>query len=274
MLPALFSIGALLAVQGLASLLLSRRLFLQFSAVAQLGAFGLFMAVYFAEPSLGIHGQCPCRSPIRWMLASSPVFWLLGLLNELNGTLPPELNWLALRAWIGCAAVAVWASASLWLCYVRTMKKTVEQPDLVPGAGGFHVRPWMSGLRLAILLFSVRSLLRSRQHRVVSAFYASLVLAFALSCRHLTVCDVGTLPADYLISTFMMMTLSVFGLRMVCRMPFAQCQLDAAPDATTPGGEILRRDPHSLSVACGGAGPADGVSAGRALHHLSWPLLI
>jgi hypothetical protein len=214
-----FLYGALLTVQGLASLLLSRRLFLQFSALGQLGSFALFMAVYFAEPTLDSRELLDPAN--RWMLASSPVFWFFGLLDQLNGTLPPELNWLAERAWIGCASVVVGASASLWLCYVRTMKQTVEQPDLVPGAGGFHVRPWMSGLRTAILLFSLRSLLRSRQHRVVSAFYASLVAAFALSCLHLRGSDHGTLPADYLISTFMMMTLSVFGLRSVYSLPIS-----------------------------------------------------
>lgn len=219
----LFLYGAVLALQGIAALLLPRRLFLQFSAIAQLAAFALFMAVYFLEPSLGSRDQLldPANQNL---LAASPVYWFLALLNQLNGTLPVEFTWLAERAWTGLALVLLCASAALVLCYVRTMKKIVDEPDLVPRAGGLHWAPRLGGsLRTAILSFSLRSLVRSRQHRVVFAFYWSIALAIALGCLRGEMADTttGALPSDFLISTFLIMTIAVFGLRNVCALPIS-----------------------------------------------------
>ncbi|HEY6490780.1 MAG TPA: hypothetical protein VIY99_16760 [Terracidiphilus sp.] len=219
----LFLYGAVLALQGIAALLLPRKMFLRFSAIAQLAAFALFMAVYFLEPSLSSRAQLldPANHAL---LASSPVYWFLALLNQLNGTLPAEFMWLAQRAWIGLAMVLLGAGTALVLCYVRTMKKTVEEPDLVPGAGGLHWAPRLGGsLRTAILYFSLRSLVRSRQHRVVLAFYWSVVLAIALSCFRSEIAEPtpGAIPSGYLISTFLIMTIAVFGLRNVCALPIS-----------------------------------------------------
>jgi len=218
-----FLFAAVLAFQGFAALLLSRRKFLQVSAVAQLLAFALFMSVYFLEPSLGLRGQLVDPAN-RALLTWSPVYWFLGLLNQLNGTLPRELTWLAVRAWIGLAVALASAAAALLLCYLRTMKKTVEEPDLVPGAGGLHWTPGFgNSLRSAVLNFSVRSLIRSRQHRVLFAFYWSIAMAIALSCvrTELSGEAPGAMTVDYLTSTFMIMTIAVFGLRNVCALPIS-----------------------------------------------------
>ncbi|MGA7109518.1 MAG: hypothetical protein WBY75_17350, partial [Terracidiphilus sp.] len=266
-----FLFGAVLAFQGFAALLLSRRKFLQVSAVAQLLAFALFMAVYFLEPSLGLRGQLvdPAnRSLLTW----SPVYWFLGLLNQLNGTLPRELTWLAVRAWIGLAAALASAAAALLLCYLRTMKKTVEEPDLVPGAGGLHWTPRFGNcLRSAVLNFSVRSLIRSRQHRVLFAFYWSIALAIALSCvrTELSSKAPGAMTVDYLTSTFMIMTIAVFGLRNVCALPISlsanwvlrvtQLRPTRAYLAATRGVLLLL-----------GAGPALTLSVLLALRYRPW----
>jgi hypothetical protein len=218
----LFLYCAVLAMQGIAALALPRRLFLQVSAFAQVAAFALFMTVYFLEPSLG--GRQLLDPNHHQLLASSPVYWFFALLNQLNGTLPAELTWLALRAWMSLATVLTGAGGALALCYLRTMKKTVEEPDLVPGARGLHWRPSLGGsLRTAIVYFSLRSLLRSRQHRVVLAFYWSLALAIALSCLRSEMAPraAGAIPSDFLISSFLIMTLTVFGLRNVCALPIS-----------------------------------------------------
>jgi hypothetical protein len=112
----------------------------------------------------------------------------------------------------------------LLLCYLRTMKKTVEEPDLVPGARGWHWTPrFGSALQTAIVLFSLRSLTRSRQHRVIFAFYLAGVLGFALSCVRSALSTTAHRPlnADFLIATFMMMTLAVAGLRSVFSLPIS-----------------------------------------------------
>ncbi len=176
-----FLYGSVLAVQGFSALLLPRRIFLRLSAMLQLVAFGLFLGVYFLEPSVITPGLF--SSPQNhWLLAYFPTYWFFALFNQLNGTLPAQQDWLAIRAWIGLAIVLCAAATSLLLCYLRTMKKTVEQPDLVPGARGSHWSPRFGGaLQTAIVLFSFRSLARSRQHRVIYAFYLSIVFAIALS---------------------------------------------------------------------------------------------
>src|SRR5579872_2341568 len=218
-----FLYGSVLTLQGVAALVLPRKLFLRFSAAAQLAGFALIMAVYFLEPTLS--GPAEFADPANHsLLVWSPVYWFAALLNQVNGTLPEEWNWLAGRAWIGLGIATTGAIATLMLCYRRTMKKTVEEPDLVPGAAGLHWAPRIGGsLRTAILYFSGRSLLRSRHHRVVFAFYWSLALAMALSCLRgeMTAVPRGEISADFLISSFVIMAIAVFGLRNVCALPIS-----------------------------------------------------
>jgi len=218
-----FLYGAVLTIQGLTALVLPRKIFLRLSAALQLCAFATFLGVYFLEPSLTTHADFD-NPANRWLLASSPVFWFLALLNQLNGSLPAQLNWLAERAGIALALAICGALTSLLLSYLKTMKKTAEQPDLVPGAGGLHWAPRFGGpLTTAIVTFCLRSLARSRQHRVVFAFYLSIVFAIALSwLRHeITAPALEPIPTDFLISTFLMMTFGVFGLRGVFTLPIS-----------------------------------------------------
>lgn len=219
----IFLSGSVLAIQGLAALLLPRRLFLQFSAIAQLAAFATFMTVYFLEPDLRSYAQLVDPAN-HWLLVISPVYWYAGLLNQLNGTLPAELSWLAMRAWVGLVLALACSIAALALCYLRTMKKSVEEPDLVPGAGGLHWTPPLgSSLHTAILYFSIRSLMRSRQHRVAFVFYWSLSLAIGLDCLSGEMGEgaTRTVSSSFLISTLLIMTLAVLGLRNVCALPIS-----------------------------------------------------
>ena len=104
------------------------------------------------------------------------------------------------------------------------MKKTVEEPDLVPGARGWHWTPRVgNALQTAIVLFSLRSLTRSRQHRVIFAFYLAGVLGFALSSLRTALSTTAQRPlsADFLVATFMMMTLPVAGLRSIFSLPIS-----------------------------------------------------
>lgn len=212
---------SVLTIQGITALLLPRRIFLRLSAILQLVAFGLFLAVYFLQPSITAPATMAAREN-QWLLAWSPSYWFFALFRQLNGTLPAEYTWLAVRAWMGLAIAVCAAAGSLVLCYMRTMKKTIEQPDLVPGAGGLHWIPSFGGsLQVAIALFSIRSLTRSRQHRVAFSFYLAFVFGIALSLLR----DQWSAPASsevtvgLLMSTFMMMTFAVFGLRSVFALP-------------------------------------------------------
>jgi hypothetical protein len=218
-----FIYGSVLAVQGVTALLLPRWLFLRLSAVLQLGAFGLFLGTYFFQPFLTTPAAMSAMENHR-LLNWLPSFWFFALFNQLKGSLPTALDWLAWRAWIGLGVVVCAASASLLLCYVRTMKKTVEEPDLAPGRGGWHWAPrFGSSLQTAIVLFSFRSLTRSKHHRVVFAFYLSLVFALALYCMKeaLAAATPRPLTSDFLMYSFWMMCLAVAGLRGVFSLPIS-----------------------------------------------------
>lgn len=211
--------GSVLTVQGITALLLPRRLFLQVSAVLQLAAYAVVLGGYFLLPSLPSWADAP--SP-RAIAAWSPLCWLTAVLNQLNGTLPAGAAWMTLRAWVALALAVTGALASLALCYLRTMKRTVEEPDLVPGARGLHWTPRLgTSLHTAIVLFCFRSLTRSRQHRVIFAFYLSIVFAIALSWARSEFANPvpAPLPTEFLMSTIVIMVFAVFGLRAVFSLP-------------------------------------------------------
>jgi len=214
---------AVLTIQGFTALLRPRRIFLSLSAVLQLGAYGLFLGAFFLLPTFTNLAQWADPRNQR-ILALSPPYWFWALFNQLNGSLPPGLTWLAHRAWTGLGLAASGAVASLILCFLRTMKKTVEEPDLVPRARGLHWTPrFGSPLQTATVLFSFRSITRSRQHRVVLAFYLSIVFAIALSLVRSELSAPGPrhLAPNFLASTIAMMALAVIGLRNVFPLPIS-----------------------------------------------------
>lgn len=212
-----------LAVQGFTALLLPRGLFLRLSALLQLAAFGLFLGVFFLQPTIETSAAMVAgenHSPLIWL----PSFWFFALFNQLNGSLPQALAWLAWRAWIGLAIVVSAAAASLLFCYLRTLQKTIEEPDLVPASGGLHrTLRFGASLQTAILLFAFRSLVRSRQHRVIFAFYLAGVFALALSSIKGALSTAGPRPLtmDFLMPTFVMMSLAVVGLRSIFSLPIS-----------------------------------------------------
>ena len=212
-----------LSVQGFTALLIPRRGFLALSAFLQIVAFGLVLGVYFLQPSItSVAGITAPEN--HWLLIWSPSFWFFALFNELNGSLPSQLHWLAARAWTGLLLVVLGATVSLFLCYLRTMKKTVEEPDLIPNPRGLHWTPrFGNALQTAIVLFSLRSLVRSRQHRLAFAFYLAVISSIALSWLHMELSSPRpmTMSADFMTSTFVMIGFAVFGLRSVFSLPIS-----------------------------------------------------
>ena len=219
-----FLYGSVLTFQGLAALLLPRKLFLRVSAILQVAALALFLSVYFLQGTITSLGALAAPQN-HWLLASSPSFWFFALFNQMRGTLPSNLVWLANRGWAGLAISVTGAVGSMLLCYLRNMRKTVEQPDLMPGSRSSHWKlPLSSGLQTAVLQFSIRSLTRSRQHRVVLAFYLGVGLAIALLCvKHegSLILYPRTLSPGFLVATFAMMSFAVIGLRSVYALPIS-----------------------------------------------------
>jgi CubicO group peptidase (beta-lactamase class C family) len=255
---------SVLGVQGLAAQLLPRRLFLRVSAFLQLAAFCLFVSVYFLQPVFGGIDSLMARETRR-LLPWLPSYWFLGLFHNLNGSMHPALAPLARRAWMGLAIVGCGTAVAYTLSYLRTLRKIVEEPDIMPGSRGVSWLPRFGNrVQTAIGQFSVRTLVRSRQHRVILAFY--LGIGFALTIFLIKApATKAQLPDAFatdpwreantslLAASIVMMTLAVVGTRVVFAIP-----LDLRANwifriaGVRPGPEILaasRRALLLLSVA-------------------------
>jgi hypothetical protein len=216
-----FVYGAVLALQGLMALALPRKMFLRLSAALQLAAFAWFVASYFLEPGL---------AGVDWLKAAAargglngwPSYWFFGMELQIAGHMPSEMRGLAMRAWVGLGVVVVAAGVSLALCYLRTMKKTVEEPDLVPGRRGWLWSPRLGGkVETAVVRFTARGLARSRHHRVIYAFYWAIIFAIAMSTLRSEWAGGWKLAVTqaYMMPTFAMMCLAVVGLRSTFALP-------------------------------------------------------
>jgi hypothetical protein len=223
-----FLFGSVLSVQGLAALLLPRRYSLRLSAFLQIAAFCLFLSVYFLEPTVA--SEAAVTNPENQRLLSRlPSYWFLALFNQLNHSMHPAFTLLAQRAWIGLALSVSGATSSLLLSYFRNMRKTVEEPDIVPGKPrAYWTTRLGSTFQTTMLLFSLRSLVRSRQHRIVLAFYLGVGLAIALSCLNIPTAwqdlsNPALHPASlrFLISTIVMMCFAVVGVRVTFSLPIS-----------------------------------------------------
>ncbi len=218
---AIFVFGAVLTIQGLLASILPQRWFLRLAAIMQLASFALFLSVWLFQPRFGSAAEFAWAER-QGILARWPMFWFFGMFCQTSGIFPISLSRLALRAWLGLVAVGAGAVASLLLCYLRTMKKTVEEPDLVQrrSHGGWTV-PLGDSLQTAVVRFSLRSLARSRQHRVAYAFF--LAIAFAIAVSTLTQVAnthrTQTVTPEFLMNTLMMMCLAVAGLRSIFSLP-------------------------------------------------------
>ena len=231
----MFAAGAfiffcVLGVQGLAAQVLPRRQFLRVSSFLQIAAFCVFVSTYFLQPSLA-SPEALTAAPNQHWLACLPSYWFLGMFEQLNGSMQPALAPLALRAWLGLA-IAGSATAFVYsLSYFRMLRRIAEEPDIVPR---FHCLRWLprlgGSLETAIGQFSIRTLLRSRKHRLILAFYLGIGLA-------LTIFFVGMLAAlqqpgvtsannlwrhpnaGLLVSSVVMMLFGVLGTRVGFAMP-------------------------------------------------------
>lgn len=220
---ATFLFALLLAIEGLGALLLPRQLFLRLSALSQLAAFALFPIGYF------LLGQTDSPTAIlapenHAIAACWPGYWFLALLRQLSGELPPAMNWLAWRAWAAIAIAIISASAALLTGYPRTLRRIAEEPDLEPSRSSRTWQiPFGNRLQTVLVYFSLRTLIRSRQHRIALAFLWALVLCMALGMTHDWLQANGPRPVDenFLISTLIMMAVATGGMRGIFSLPIA-----------------------------------------------------
>jgi len=221
-----FVFCCVLGTQGVAAQLLPRRQFLRLSAVLQIAAFCLFLSVYFLEPSM-VTPQALAAVGNQRALAWLPSYWFLGLFQQLNGSLHAATTPLARRAWTGLAVVGAGTAVTYVLSYFRTIRKIVEEPDIVRRSGGLYWSPRFGGsLETALCQFSLRTLLRSRQHRMILSFYLGIGLGLSIFISKAPVLYTqrGTdlwyhANVPLLVGTILMICAAVVGMRVVFSMP-------------------------------------------------------
>jgi hypothetical protein len=193
--------------------------------VLQAAMLCLLLSVYFLEPSLEMPQALTAPENQR-LLTWLPSYWFLGLFQQLNGSMHPALAPMAWRAWVGLAVSALGAGAAMLLSYFRMLPKIVEQPDIVSGGGSRGcLRYFGHSLKSAVTFFSLRTLLRSRQHRTILSFYVGIGLALVLGYIETPFAGVAKVKSGismgYLLGSLLMMILTVLALRVVVAIPIS-----------------------------------------------------
>jgi hypothetical protein len=224
----LFLYCAMLGVQGIVAQL-PRGWFLRISSFLQVGAFALFLGVIFSQPSFPTT-QALSAPENQTALAWLPPYWFMGLFNRLSGAYPdPAMAALAERALTNLAIAVLIAAGAFVLSWLRTLRKIAEEPDILPGSrGGVWLPPFGNRPRTALVHFTIRTLGRSRQHRMNLAFYLGLGFAMvavsmeaALDAAHRTGVDVLRQPMNtpLLVSSLLMLCVCILGTRVAFSRP-------------------------------------------------------
>ena len=223
-LGSVFMFFSVLMAQGIASQILPRQILLRLSAPIQVAAFALFLGTFILEPKDVTAALL--RSPVVGRL---PTYWFFALAQQIrgiSGPSQPALDILAGRVWIAMGIVVIGAAATLLSFYAWRLGKIVEAPDILPQSRHRTSRLGNS-LTGAVLLFCARTLLRSRQHRVILSFYYgvgfAIVLAYALTLLAtgfgLRNSAFSLVAPPLLIVSLLMMCVTVGGVRIVAPMP-------------------------------------------------------
>ncbi len=227
--------GTLLALQAAAAQILPYRLFLRFSSFLQLGSLFAILGAWFLKPPFAALAQ---HHELSWV----PSFWFFGLFQRLNGEAVPETELLARHALASLPLVLAAAGTAFGLAYGRYLRRIVEQPDIAPSD---RSRPaarggaWLAGRLLAapldraVLLFTARSMARSRQHRLILAAYAGIALSLGLAYARDLIYGPSSFEAlqvagrwdqpngPFLAATMIALFFAVIGTRAVFAMPIA-----------------------------------------------------
>jgi hypothetical protein len=185
--------------------------------------------VYLLEPSFARPQDFTApgnQQSLHWL----PSYWFLGLFNFLNGTAQPAFTPLVRRAVVGLAIAVLGAGAAFLLSYMRTLRKIIEEPEVSGGRRGRWLPLFGDPPLTAVVQFSIRTLSRSRRHRLILSFF--LGIAFTIVILYVktplsqgNLLDVsGANPwhqvnAPLLVSSIVTMWFAVIGTRMVFAMP-------------------------------------------------------
>jgi len=218
-----FMFCSALTLQGVAANLLPRQLYLRLSAVLQAALLSIVLVSYFLEPSLESVASLTAGANQR-TLAWLPSYWFLGMFQQVNGSMLPAMVPLARRAWMGLGVSVLGAGVALLLSYFRMVPMVVEQPDIAPSRRGRLWSPDFGGsLKSTIVLFAMRTLLRSRQHRMILSFYFGFGVTVLMgyidisSGAHRHAAPGG--GVTFLVASTLLMILTLLALRVVATIP-------------------------------------------------------
>lgn len=222
----LFVFACVLLVHGATSLLLTRPIFLRVSGWLQTAGVILVLAIYILEPSLESISALTAPQNRR-LLQFLPSYWFLALYQQLNGSMHVAFNPLVPLAWAGLAIAGVGALLAVLVGYVRILPKIVEEPEIQPSTMRWlwPLLDQRGSVRVAVLAFSWRTLLRSRRHRILLGFLQGLGLTLMLiylhapAFSHISGPGLGNVTAAYLIGTLIMTCLSVLSARIIIGIP-------------------------------------------------------
>lgn len=208
-----------------------RSWYLRVSSFLQIALFALFLSVTLFQPSMNTVtalGAPDNQRTLAWL----PSYWFMGLLSELSGVFPAEghavMAPLARRAVMSLSIAILMAGGAFLLSYLRTLRKIVEEPDIMPGShGGMWLPRFGSSRQTAVAQFVIRTLLRSRQHRTILAFYlgggfaiAAVALEGAKQVMRLTWTDiVQRVNVVMLFASVVMLCAAWLGTRTVFSLP-------------------------------------------------------
>jgi len=168
-----------LSLQGLASQLLTWRGFMRVSGALQMLCLVAVLTLFFLTPPFALTLRHPST-----LIQFLPSCWFTGLLLQMKGARDPKYAMLAAIA-LRNLAVAVTAAAILYTtAWIRNVRRIAEAPDIAPSIRRFPAAKWLlprKPIDRAILLFTWRTIARSRQHRLLLAAYGGIGFATALA---------------------------------------------------------------------------------------------
>ena len=178
--------SALLAMQCLLLLVLGRRAAQRASVVLQVVFAIALVQLLFFLPQLGELLRNRERMLMTGTAALVPGVWFLGLYEWLAGFAGPVATQLARAAAASAFGSLLLSTALYALSYQRLSRLALEGVATVPTVGRRRAQPAdtaaaSDAMRRAIQEFVVRTIVRTRQHRMILALYMGIGLAFVLS---------------------------------------------------------------------------------------------
>jgi hypothetical protein len=185
-LAGLFVFTSLIAIQGAVLTIGGRRAADRLAVVFQIAFVVALLQLIFFLPRMGPLLTTDLQNP---GLRTLPSIWFLGLYDVLGGRPASGANSLALLAVIATAASTTVAAALCMLSHARLSRLALETQD--SGRGRPRVAVWLANTvttRLtphatsrAIFQFTLRTLARSRSHRLLLSMYIGVALALVVS---------------------------------------------------------------------------------------------